>query len=304
MANQYALHKLANDMIIFVAVVEAGSFTGAAAGLGLGRARVSQIVGALELRLGVKLLNRTTRSLSLTEIGAAYFEKCRLMAALGMKANDTARAAQESVRGVLRIKVPVAAMLLTPVISAFIREYPEISIELIESDLPVDMVEQRLDVAFTSGPLEDSPLRMVPFGTLFEILCASKSYIETHGMPTRVQDLTGLDWVAHEAASRQGKITVRRSGHPVKRLRLKSRVVAGSAASLKQFVLNGAGFGVLPSALVAEELASGTLVRILPDYHGYEIPVMAVFGYQNTVPLKVRVFLDYMKANLRFPASD
>lgn len=303
MDNQLFSHRYANDMMAFAAVVEAGSFTGAASRLGLGRARVSQIVRELELRLGVKLLNRTTRSLSLTEVGAQYFENCRLISELAAEANATAREAQENVRGVLRIKVPVAAALLTPVISGFVRENPEITVELIESDISVDMVEQRLDVAIMSGPLEDSTLRMVPLGTLFEILCAAKSYIDAHAMPARVQDLAGLDWIAHEAASKQGKIIVRRSGYPVKRLRQSPRVVVGSAASLKKFVLHGAGFGVLPSALISKELASGELVRILPDYHGYEIPIMAVFGYQKTVPLKVRVFLDYMKAHLRFPAS-
>ncbi len=91
-------------------------------------------------------------------------------------------------------------------------------------------------------------------------------------------------------------------GH--KRLRKTPRVVVGSVVSLKHFVLNGAGFGVMPSALIADELASGALVRILPDYHGFKIPILAVYGYQNTVPLKVRAFLDYMKANLHFPAGD
>ncbi len=257
MAKQTSPHRIANDMMVFATVAGAGSVTAAAKSLGLGRARVSQIVRELELGLGVKLLNRTTRSLSLTEVGAAYYHTCRKMAEMAEDANSAARAAQESVSGVLRIKVPVAAALLTPVTSGFIRDNPEITIELIESDRPVDMVEQRLDVALTSGPLENSSLRMVPLGTLFEIIFASKSYLAANGMPKRIKDLTKLNWVAHEAGSKQGKIIVRRSGHPVTRLRHTPRVVAGSAASLKLFVLNGAGFGVLPSALIAEELASG-----------------------------------------------
>lgn len=166
------------------------------------------------------------------------------------------------------------------------------------------MVEQRLDVAFASGPLEDSNLRMVPLGTLFEVIFASPSYIAAHRKPANVEDLLKLDWVAHEADSQRGKITIRRSGQPVNRLRKTPRVMVGSIASLKHFVLNGAGFGVMPSALIVDELASGALVRILPDYHGYEIPLLAVYGYQNTVPLKVRAFLDYMKVNLHFPAGD
>lgn len=289
-------------MMVFAAVAEAGSFTHAAHALGLGRARVSQIVRALELRLGVKLLNRTTRSVSLTEVGAQYFDKCRLMAELGEDANAMARAAQETVGGVLRIKLPIAGGQLVSVICAFMRENPAITVELIESDTPVNMVAERVDVAFASGTPEDITLRAMPLGSVFEILVAAQGYIAQHGAPETPEDLRGLDWVCHTAERKHGKITLRRMGHPHAVLNQPAKVVAGSAASIARFVREGAGFAILPSALVAEDLASGAMVRILPEYHGFEIPISALYGYQNMVPLKVQAFLDFVKANLELPA--
>jgi len=189
-----------------------------------------------------------------------------------------------------------------PVICAFIRENPDITVELIESDSPVDMVAERVDVAFASGAQEDTVLRSIPLGSVFEILVASREYIASHGLSKTTDDLRRLDWISHKVELKSGKITLRRMGHPNAVLNQPAKVVAGSAASIAAFVRAGASFAVLPSALVAEELASGEVVRILPDYHGFEIPISALFGYQNMVPLKVRAFLDFVKANLELPA--
>lgn len=288
-------------MMVFTAVANLGSFTKAGEQLGLGRARVSQIVGQLEHKLNVKLLNRTTRSLSLTEIGGEYLEKCRLIYDLAEEANAIAQDAQESVSGVLRIKVPVGGALITPVVAAFLRAHPDVRVDLVESDTAVDLTESRIDVAFMSGPLADSTLRTVPMGSIFEILCASREYLDEHGTPGSVQDLARLDWVCHYEEQKSGSIRIRQSGATNVKLKLKPKVVATSVLAIKSFIVNGAGFGVLPSAFVMDELKSGQIVRILPEFQGYDIPLLAVYGYQNMVPLKVRVFLDFIKANITLP---
>lgn len=296
-------HRTTNDMMVFTAVATSGSFTAASEKLGLGRARVSQIVGLLEQRLNVKLLNRTTRSLSLTEVGAQYLEKCVMIQDLAEEANAIARDAEETISGVLRVKVPIGAALIAPVFAAFLRLHPDVRLELIESDTVVDQVEARIDVAFASGPITDNSLRSVPVGQFREILCASKAYLDKNGRPSILEDLTRLDWVCHREEQKNGGVQVRGSDNERTKLRMTPKVVATSVAGIRNFVLNDAGFCVLPAPFVADELESGKVERILPEYQGYDIPIVLAFGYQNMVPLKVRVFLDFIQENLKFPVS-
>jgi DNA-binding transcriptional LysR family regulator len=288
-------------MMVFTAVATLGSFTAASEKLGLSRARVSQIVSLLEQQLNVKLLNRTTRSISLTEVGAQYLEKCLSIHDLAEEANAIARDAEETVSGVLRIKTPIGATLIAPVLAAFLRRYPDIRIELIESDTVVDQVEARIDVAFASGPVADTTLRCVPVGHLREILCASKAYLDENRRPKNLNDLINLDWICHREEQKNGGLQVRRSGNDKTKLQMKPKVVASSVAGIRNFVINNAGFCVLPAPFVGEELKSGQVERILPEYHGYDIPIFLSYGQQNMVPLKVRVFLDFIQENLKFP---
>lgn len=295
--KQNAPHRVTNDMMVFALVAEQQSFTRAAERLGLGRARVSQIITELELRLGATLLNRTTRSLSLTEVGAQYFETCQKIQSLSEQANTVAAQSNETVSGVLRIKTPVAGVLIFPFVSGFIRENPEIRVELIESDTPVDLVENRVDVAFASGPMGESSLPVMHVGSITEILVASSAYVENHNLPKTPEDLLKLDWISHHQEAKSGKLVLRRTGQPVLKYSKVPKVVAGSVASLKEFVLGDIGFSILPAVFFSKELASGKLVRLLPEYHSYEIPISIVYGYRNIVPAKVRAFLDFVQAN-------
>ncbi len=293
-------HRITNDMMVFTSVATLGSFTAASEKLGLGRARVSQIVGLLEKRLNVKLLNRTTRSLSLTEVGAQYLDKCLLIQDLAKEANAIARDAEETVSGVLRIKVPIGATLVAPVFAAFLHQHPDIRIELIESDTTIDQVEARIDVAFASGPITDTSLRCVPVGHLREILCASKNYLDKHGRPQNLEDLINMDWVCHREEQKNGGARVRHSTNGTIKLRMKPKVVATSVAGIRNFVISDVGFSILPAPFVEDELKTGRIERILPEYQGYDIPIFLTYGYQNMVPLKVRVFLEFIQENLKF----
>lgn len=283
----------------FVRVATAGSFSAAAKQLGMSRALVSLHVTDLEKRLGVRLLNRTTRSLTLTTAGSNYLEFCRdLLAGISEKESSIAQL-QKQPRGSLKVTAPKSfgTLYLSDAVVSFSARYPSIEVSLILEDYSFrayDFVDQGLDVAVRLGDLPDSTLIARKIATLQWVVCASPKYLARHGAPKIPADLgkhpclahVNLDpndraWRLHDAAH---LITVKISG----------AFSSNSALVLRKAALAGLGIGYLPLYCIEDDLKHGTLRRLLPRYSPPQRPIYVVYPPAAQVPERVRTFIDFL----------
>lgn len=283
-----------DDMMVFAKVAEKQSFTQAADDLDIGKARVSQIVSKLEQALNTRLLHRTTRSLSLTDAGLRYYEKCKLIGDIASEANAETQDANQIPSGTIRISTPSSA--LVDILSEFLHLYPEIKLDIIESDSYSNLIESRCDIALrASSALEDSSLYAVKLGYFRDMICATPTYLSKVETVLAPEDLLSLDWISHHIVHGDKQLTMTNSQGQVTRLAHSPKVQVRTAATVKEFVLNHLGFAIMPSFMMKEELARGDLVRILPDVHDLEIPIYAVYQEKALMPLRVRTLIEFLK---------
>jgi DNA-binding transcriptional LysR family regulator len=289
-----------DSMRVFAKVVESGSFAGAAARLDISASMVTLHVKELEERLGVRLLNRTTRKVSLTETGRAYYERCtRLLADL----EETEQAVSDmhaAPRGELRVNAtPTFGILqLAPAMADFTTRFPAISVELMLSMRMVDLIEEGFDVAVRVEELPDSSLIARQLAPCRMVVCGSPSYFEKHGKPRTPADLT-----AHNCLTVAGTgLSYYRAWHltaadgtalnisPMGNLRTNSGAVQIVAA------IAGHGLACLPTYLVGDALQSGRLVTVLDDYMGPPYTLRALYPHNRYLSAKVRAFVDFLAA--------
>ena len=286
------------SMQAFVQVVDSGSFSRAAKRLNVSPAVVTGRVQALERRLGVQLLNRTTRKVNLTEIGRSFYERCsRILAELD-EAEGLASAQQTTPRGVLRLNTSVSlARLVTPLISEYVGLYPEVSFELVMSDRMVDMVEEGFDLALRSGSLPDSTLRRRRLGVGRMVLCASPAYVARHGRPERPADLAAHNCLIcfDSSFEEHWHFSGPDGEHDVD---VHGNLRSNSIEGLRAAALAGLGVCLLPILNINDDLRSGHLVRLLPDYRTTEAVVQAVYPPGRHVSVKLRTFLDFLVERL------
>ena len=286
------------DIAVFVRVVERGSFTLAADDMDISRAVVSKYISRLEERLGARLLNRTTRRLSLTEAGAALFEASRGALERIEEAESAVAQFQAAPRGRLRVSAPMSFGIhhQGPAIADFAREYPAVTLDIRLDDRFVNLVEDGIDVAVRIGLLTDSSLVARKLGLTRAVACASPAYLAEHGEPETPEELASHDCLIYSYLananvwrflSRDGReIPVAVTGS----LRINNGIVLAEAA------LAGRGILVTPSFYVAPMLRDGRLKRILTDFRLPELGIYAVYPQKGHVPPKVRVFIDYLGA--------
>lgn len=284
------------SMRIFTKVVESGSFTGAAARLDFSPGMASEHVKALEERLGTRLLQRTTRKLSLTEAGRAYYEHCAKILADLEEAEQAARDLHAAPRGELRVNAtPSFGMLrLAPAISDFTARFPEVSVELVLSDRIVDLIDEGFDLAVRVEPLPDSSLIARQIAPVRLVICAAPSYLERHGTPRTPADLVRHNCLTLTGPSHfqqwflPGIIGDPAEVFPTGNLRSNSGGVLMCAA------LAGHGVVCLPSYITAEALRSGRLVPLLPEYVTASFTLRAVYPSNRHLSAKVRAFVDFL----------
>ena len=283
------------SLTVFGQVVEQGGFSAAGRHLNMSVTMVSNHIQALEDRLGVRLLNRTTRKVSLTDIGKEYYERSRqVLMDLG-EADQIAGAQQATPQGQLRLYTSmVIARFLTPVLGDYLGRYPQASIELTVGEQMIDLVESGHDLALRPQPVQDSSLIVRRLAAWRHILCCASSYLRTHPTPAHPSDLAdhnciryafypyGADW--RFEAPDGGIVSV-----PVK-----GNLVSNNAETLRTFAVEGRGIFLAPSFLIAEEIAQGSLVRLLPDYRPVEFTISAIYANRTHLPAKIRLFLDMM----------
>lgn len=284
-----------NCVSLFARVVQAGSFTKAAADLGVTTSSVSRAVGRLEQDLGVRLLQRTTRRLSLTAVGRAYFDQVRGALALLQEAGAAASEMGEEPRGVVRVTVPPSfATILIQTIAEFHEQYPKILVDLSVAQRLVDLVEEGFDLAVRVGPLRDSSLVARRVGTLRSGLFASRDYVRRRGRPQKLADLAKHDCVLFR--SRGGKaIWHVRDGERERTIEVTGPLDVDEIPSAHQAVLAGVGIGFM--SFFASARMRG-LVRILPRYVSADIPVSLVSPSKRLEPARVVLFRDFLAAHM------
>lgn len=287
---------------IFVAVVTAGSFTGAAATLGLTKAVVSFNVKQLENETGVALLTRSTRRLALTDSGERFYERCRILLQDAESLLDDVRRDHGGLSGQLRItSTPeYGARVVVPALAAFAALHPQLRIQHVASSHHDDLISGRFDLAIRLGQLADSSHHAATLGSFGILPVASPAFLCRHGDISNLQQLAQTKWIAHSrlpwpvswpVTSPQGEQTLFRVTTP-------PVVTADNASSLLAFALHGTGVALLPDWLVQPETDAGRLRHLLPDHR---FPPQGIFAlYPNTrhVPEKVRRFIDFLKGQI------
>lgn len=284
----------------FLAAVEHGGFTAAGQALGRDGSILSRRVTALEKRLGVRLMERTTRRLALTEAGEAFHQRMRgALQALQEIEQDTAAAAA-GVRGTLRIALPATfgRMWVAPILPAFLAAYPDLVVETAFEDRYVDLVAESFDVAVRIGTLTDSRLVARRLAPSRRMLCASPAYLQAHGTPIRPADLAQHACLGFSRLASH-PLWYLRDGDKATAIRIAGPLVTDDAQSLVQGAVSGAGIAMVSDWLAGPEMCSGRLVPVLPD-HPVENneTIYLVHPSARLVPAKTRAFSDWMTLQL------
>lgn len=287
-------------MAVFAKVVEAGSFVAAARHFELSPAMVSKHVQTLEDRLGVRLLNRTTRRVSPTEVGQDYYERCLKILAELEEADRTASHLQTAARGLIRVTAPFTYGIarLTPAIAAYLARYPHVSVELSLNDRYVDLLADGFDLAIRMGALPNSSLIARRLAHAKMIVCASPAYLERHGTPRTPQDLSRHHGLLHTYATSRGVWHFMGRGGKEDVVRVSGRFLANNGDALRALAIQGEGIALLPDFVVEQDIAAGRLVALLPACATAEIPIHAVYPHSHHLSAKVRTFVDFLAAEL------
>jgi len=289
------------ELAVFVAVAETQGFSAASRRLGASKAMVSTAISRLETRLGVKLLQRSTRRVSLTEAGRAALPAAQRALAAAREAEEAAVASRASPRGTLRVNAPMSFGLLhvVPAIAAFAREFPELAVELHLDDRLVDNVAGGFDVALRVGNLKDSSLVAIRLATSRNVLVASPGYLARAGTPATPAALGERAALAYSVAPSPLRWTLRR-GTRREEVRVRAVLQANSSLALRAAALEGLGIARIPLFAAGDELRAGTLRQVLP---GWELPAHALQAVTTSreLPHRVRLFVERFRARLGNP---
>ena len=287
-----------NDMLYFAEVVERGGFAAAGRVLGVPKSRLSRRVSDLEAQLGVRLLQRTTRKIALTEVGEAYLRHCQAMRESAQAAWDTVAQVQAAPRGTIRVSCPVtlAQTVLGELMPVFLARHPQVRVEMQVSNRAVNLVEEGVDVALrVRSSLDDSASMVVKrLDVARQVLVASPELLMRQGTPEALEDLTRLDSIAMSAPDGRATwhLTGPQGAHQV--VHHHPRYVADDLLTLKFAALAGTGMCWLPDYMCHEEMRDGRLVRVLPEWAPTPGIVHAVFPSRRGLSPAVRSFLDYL----------
>lgn len=282
---------------VFAAVAEAKSFAAAADRLGLSTAMTSKHVQHLEAQVGARLLNRTSRNVSLTEAGAIYLDTVRVLIE-GLDEAE-ARISQTSIKpsGTLKLSVPVwmATPRFAKLVASFQSQSPDVLLELDLSARMVNLVEDGFDLAIRVALSLEPGLIARKLGNIHFRMVAAPSFLEKHGRPASLADLNGAPFLAYTQVARDGKVKFPSPGGPTE-INFKPVMLSGNESLLMFAAREGLGFSFMPHWLVDEELAAGRLEHVLPDLANPTVALHAVYPDRSYLPAKVRSFLDFLVA--------
>ncbi len=284
-----------NDMAIFAKLVDQGGFSAAGRALGLPKSRISRRLARLEDRLGVRLLERTTRTMRVTEVGEVFYRRCKRVQEEAEYAGISVSRLLEAPRGRLRVGASVLTgqNLLSPFLAEFMTRHPEVQLEVVLSNRRIDILEEGFDLLVRVGRLEDSSLIAKRLGESRLFLYASPAYLERRGTPADPDGLVNHDCLAMNdtQSPTQWRLIGRKETRTVT---IRPRAAINDFPSLRQVVLDGGGIAVLPAYLCAETERLGRLVRVLPDWSPPPVEFHALYPSHRGATPKVRVFLDFL----------
>ncbi len=288
-----------NDIVVFTKVVETRSFTGAAEQLGLPKSTVSRKLAQLEERLGVRLVQRTTRKLALTDIGQAYYQRCARIVADVAAAEQLVTDMQATPRGRVRVTAPIDLSMryLGAIVAGFVAEHPDVTVELEATDRIVDLIEEGFDVAVRFGALPESTLIARRLCRIESLLVATPSYLARRGTPATIEDLDEHDRVLFTPNARVQSWTLVHDdatyefGRP-------ARFASNNVGAVRGAVLAGAGISVLAEFMVADDIAAGRLVPVLPGWRNRPTDAHAVYPARQNLPPRLSLFLDHLARSL------
>lgn len=284
---------------VFVMVVECGSFSLAGQKLGTSKSAISKRITQLEDSLGVRLLHRTTRKLSLTEAGQHYYDYARKAFAIASEGEDAITQLQGKPQGLLSINVPMSFgnLHIAPLISEFLTENPEIQINMVMDDKMVDLVEGGFDIAIRIGHLPDSSLIASRITSCRSVLCASPDYIAKFGSPQIPADLLHHNCLLYSYFRGGNEWSFEGPAGTVK-VQPRGNYQVNNSEALREALLGGLGICQMPTFIVGENLASGLLIPLLEEYPLPMHSIYAIFPERKHLPAKVRAFLDFVTKHL------
>lgn len=290
-----------NEIQYFVQVSQTQSFTTAANRLGVPKSSVSRAIVKLEQRLGIKLIERTTRSVSLTEAGELYLDRCQRVLEEAEQADQMLGAMHVKPRGTLRVGAPgpFARMSLAPILGEFLARYPEIRLQLQIIGTEASQREHKLDIVIRPGPLEDSGLLVKPLMQIHLATYASPRYLEGRPVPETPSDLRSHSCIvtscgAYGEPAESATWKLRRAGE-WKEVRVEAKVAVPDPSICYQLTLAGVGIGLLSQPAAQKEVDQGRLVRVLPGWEPEPVELHALYPSQLNASPKVRAFLDFLK---------
>ena len=287
-----------NEMIVFARVVQTGSFSGAGRALDMPKSTVSRKVAELEERLGSRLLQRTTRKMNLTDVGRTYYKHCARILAEIQEAETSVSDMQAKPHGLLRISAPTNFGFLGPITSAYLKEHAEVQVEVVCTDRVVDLIEEGFDAAIRVGRLADSSLISRSLGQARDVLVAGPGYLERRGQPESPEELNAHECLLYGSREPRG-VWELRSDAGTRTVSLRSRlVVVNDLDLLHEAALTGLGIALLPAHRCVDDLRSGRLQRILPQWCTPPTPIQAVYPSTRHLSPKLKAFLDTLQAQL------
>ena len=282
------------SMGVFVQVVEANSFSAAADRLGLSKSAVSKHISRLEDQLGAQLLNRTTRRLHLTEVGAAFYERCVRIMAQVQEAERQVLGMNAVPRGTLRVSVPVSfgRLHLAPAMAEFLACYPEIQVEMVVNDRMVDLIEEGFDVAIRVAVLPDSTSIARRLAPSRRVACATPAYFKQYGLPQTPDDLRQYNCFtfAHAASQSRWRFQGPRGEYTVP---VSGNFQANHGEVVREAALSSLGVALSPTFIVGQDLSRGTLQAVFADITVSKSSVYAIYPHNRHLSPKVRVFIDF-----------
>ena len=286
-----------NDIAVFVTVARYGSFSRAAHSLGMPVSTVSRKVTSLEEQLGVTLLQRTTRKLSLTAQGSAYFDQCSEPLSHLIDAEQALTETKRKPEGLLKISVPVifGQEVFYEFVSTFLKTYPEIRIDLFVTNLFLDLIAENIDLGIRFGELKDSSIVAQRLGKSVRYLVAAPDYMKGRAPPSKPEDLKDHQCVLLNGRNGEAEWHLV-SGRKSVRQQVSGPVSSRDFEAVSAFTYRGHGIGLLPSTYCDDEIRRGELIRLLPDWSSEEIFVHAVYPTRRFLPLRLQVFLEALKA--------
>ena len=288
------------SMNVFARVAKAGSFAGGARDMSISRAMATKRIMQLEHSLGTRLFNRTTRSLSLTEVGAAYLERCQQVLADIEEMEAAATQLQTEPRGLLRISAPpvLGATHIAPALSEFLKIHPDLNVEITLQGIPGDLIDEGIDIAVFLGELEDTSFIARKLASSPLVVCGSPGYFKKYGIPKQPEDLLQHSCLVNWAITPRDQWQFRGvTGDTV--IKVSGRMQANVADPIRIAAINGLGMVMLPRYIVGRDIQKGKLHVVLEDYSLAPLEIHAVYPHRKYLSAKVRTFLEFLQQSLR-----